>query len=255
MNTANLTAAVPRLLRAGLAIAIFFTTWELVGRFAGIFAVPPFSRVMATFGEMLASGELWEPTLGTAKVAFAGYACAAVIGIATGVALGLSPLFRAAFEPLINAAYATPLTMFIPIIGIYLGLDFIGQTFLVMTFCVFIILMNTAEGVRSVPTEFWELGSSLGRSRLRTVTSIILPHASPYILVGLRVSIARAIAGAITAELLMATTDLGLYLRLAGSRFDFERLVAGTFYVALLGIIPVAIAYLIERRLISWLPR
>jgi ABC-type nitrate/sulfonate/bicarbonate transport system permease component len=209
---------------------------------------------MVTLVEMIRSGELWEPTAGTLVIAGAGYVCAGVLGIAIGVTLGLSATFRAAFEPLINAAYATPLTMFIPIIGIYLGLDSVGQIFLVVTFCVFIVIMNTAEGVRSVPVEYWELGHSLGRSKVRTVLSIVLPHASPYILVGLRVSIARAIAGAITAQLLMSTTDLGLYLRMAGSSFAFDRLVAATFFIALLGIVPVLLAYWVERRLTRWQP-
>jgi ABC-type nitrate/sulfonate/bicarbonate transport system permease component len=245
-------AELPRGLRLAASIGFFFTVWELVGRYGGIFAVPPFSTIMVTLGEMIRSGELWEPTAGTVTIAAAGYVCAAFLGIAIGVALGLSTTFRAAFEPIINAAYATPLTMFIPIIGIYLGLDSVGQIFLVVTFCVFIVIMNTAEGVRSVPREYWELGHSLGRSKLRTVTSIILPHSSPYILVGLRVSIARAIAGAITAQLLMSTTDLGLYLRMAGSSFAFDRLVAATFFIALLGIVPVALAYWVERRLTRW---
>jgi ABC-type nitrate/sulfonate/bicarbonate transport system permease component len=254
MFGSRLALGLPRVLRLATAVGCFFAVWELVGRYAGIFAVPPFSTIMVTLVEMIRSGELWEPTAGTLVIAGAGYVCAGVLGIAIGVTLGLSTTFRAAFEPLINAAYATPLTMFIPIIGIYLGLDSVGQIFLVLTFCVFIVIMNTAEGVRSVPVEYWELGHSLGRSKVRTVLSIILPHASPYILVGLRVSIARAIAGAITAQLLMSTTDLGLYLRMAGSSFAFDRLVAATFFIALLGIVPVMLAYWVERRLTRWQP-
>jgi ABC-type nitrate/sulfonate/bicarbonate transport system permease component len=235
-----------------VAVVAFFVGWEIVGRTADLFAIPPFHVVFSTLVDMLKTGELWGPTGGTLLVAAAGYGAAAVIGIVVGVALGLSETLRAGLDPLINAAYATPMAMFIPVIAIYLGLGFTGQAFLVVTFCVFIVLMNTTAGVRAAPADYWDLGRSLGLPYWRILVSMILPHTLPYIMVGLRVSAARAVAGAITAELLMATTDLGLYLSLAGSNFDFNRLVAGTFFVAILGIIPVFLVYLVERRLTRW---
>jgi ABC-type nitrate/sulfonate/bicarbonate transport system permease component len=243
---------LPAYARRTAAVLAFFAAWEIVGRTAGIFAIPPFNVVLTTLVEMLRSGELWGPTGGTVLLALTGYACAGLLGIALGAALGLSETLRAGLDPIINAAYATPLVMFIPIIGLYLGLGFLGQVFLVVTFCVFIVLMNTTAGVRSVPTEYWELGRSMQLSYVQIVRKVVLPHSLPYILIGLRVSVARAVAGAITAELLMSTTDLGLYLSMAGSRFDFDRLVAGTLWVALLGIIPVVLFYWLERRVTSW---
>jgi ABC-type nitrate/sulfonate/bicarbonate transport system permease component len=254
MRLVKVMPDLPKYLRGTMAVLLFFAGWEVVGLTAGIFAIPPFHVVMQTLWEMLRSGELWGPTAGTGLVAITGYVCAGIIGIVLGAVLGLSGMARAVFDPLVNVAYATPLTMFIPIIGIYLGLGFVAQVFLVVTFCVFIVLMNTTAGVRSVGTDFWELGRSLQLSYSRTVIKIILPCAFPYILVGLRVSAARAVAGAITAELLMSTTNLGLYLSMAGSSFDFDRLVAGTFFVALLGILPVVGAYWLENRLTRWRP-
>lgn len=240
--------------RRAAAVLAFFAAWEIVGLTAGIFAIPPFHTILSTLIDMFGTGELWEPTVTTLLVAFAGYVAAAVLGIVLGVALGLSETLRTALEPIVNAAYATPMAMFIPVIGIYLGLDFVGQAFLVVTFCVFIVLMNTQAGVRAAPADYWELGRSLKLSYPQVVVRMILPHALPYILVGLRVSVARAVAGAITAELLMATTGLGLYLSVAGSGFDMNRLVAGTLWVALLGIVPVVLAYRVERRLTRWRP-
>jgi ABC-type nitrate/sulfonate/bicarbonate transport system permease component len=245
---------LPQYGRRVAAVLAFLVGWEIVGLTAGIFAIPPFHTILWTLVDMLRTGELWGPTGSTLLVALAGYVTAAILGVVLGVALGLSETLRTALEPIVNAAYATPMAMFIPIIGIYLGLDFVGQAFLVVTFCVFIVLMNTQAGVRAAPVDYWELGRSLRLSYSHVVVRMVLPHALPYILVGLRVSVARAVAGAITAELLMATTGLGLYLSMAGSSFDMNRLVAGTVWVALLGIFPVVLAYRVERRLTRWRP-
>lgn len=233
--------------RRTAAVIAFLVGWEIVGLTAGIFAIPPFHVILRTLVDMLWTGGVWGPTGTTALLAVAGYGFAAVAGILLGVTLGLSEALRTALEPIINAAYATPMAMFIPIIGIYLGLGFVGQAFLVVTFCIFIVLMNTLAGVRAAPSNYWELGRSLRLSYPQVVIRMILPHALPYVAIGLRVSVARAVAGAITAELLMATTGLGLYLSNAGTSFDFNRLVAGTFWVALLGIIPVLLAHWAER--------
>jgi ABC-type nitrate/sulfonate/bicarbonate transport system permease component len=248
MTSGRTHALAPHARRAAAVLA-FFAGWEIFGLTGDVFAIPPFHVVVETLVEMLRTGELWGPTGRTSLLALTGWACAGVIGIVLGTALGLSETLRTALEPIVNAAYATPMAMFIPVIGIYLGLGFVGQAFLVVTFCVFIVLMNTQAGVRAAPADYWELGRSLELSYPQIVVRMILPHALPYIAVGLRVSVARAVAGAITAELLMATTGLGLYLSTAGSSFDVNRLVAGTFWVALLGMLPVVLAYRIERRL------
>lgn len=190
--------------------------------------------------------------MSTLTVAAVGYAIAALAGIAIGVAIGLSESLRAALEPIINALYSTPMAMFIPVIGIYLGLRFAGQVFLVVTFCIFLVVINTAAGVRQVPAEHWELGRSFELGYASLLKKIVLPNASPYILAGLRISIARAVAGAIAAELLMSSTGLGLYLSRAGSNFDIDRLVAGTLFVALLGAGVAVAARIVEHKLLAW---
>ena len=41
------------------------------------------------------------------------------------------------------------MTLLIPIIGVYTGIDFWGKVFLVFAFAVFVILINTEAGVRA----------------------------------------------------------------------------------------------------------
>jgi len=236
-----------RLLRVALAIAVFFVAWEIYGRTGRALAVPPFTEVSSELVELLASGELLGPTLGTTAVALTGFVIAGVLGSLLGLLIGLFPTFRQVVGPWVNAAYATPMTMFIPIIGMYFGLGMGSQVFLVVTFCIFSVLMNTAEGVQAVPIQYYELAKTIGISKLSAVLRIVIPFALPYVFVGLRISVASAFAGAITAELLLATDDLGLMMVTASGNFQFVRLAALTFYVALLGFVAVGVVYALER--------
>jgi ABC-type nitrate/sulfonate/bicarbonate transport system permease component len=122
-----------------------------------------------------------------------------------------------------------------------------SQVFLVVTFCIFSVLMNTAEGVQAVPTQYFELAKTIGISKPVAVGRIVIPFALPYVFVGLRISVASAFAGAITAELLLATDDLGLMMMTASGNFQFVKLAALTFYVALLGFVAVGVVYALER--------
>jgi ABC-type nitrate/sulfonate/bicarbonate transport system permease component len=247
MSAPSLRLPSVRVWRIGVAVAAFFVAWELYGRTGRALAVPPFSEAGAELVSVLASGDLLAPTLGTAAVAMLGFFIAGVLGSALGLLIGLFSTFRQVVGPWVNAAYATPMTMFIPIIGMYFGLGMGSQVFLVVTFCIFSVLMNTAEGVQAVPTQYFELAKTMGISKPAAVFRIVIPFALPYVFVGLRISVASAFAGAITAELLLATDDLGLMMMTASGNFEFVKLAALTFYVALLGFVAVGLVYALER--------
>jgi len=246
--TAVLSKVSPgRLVRVAAAIVVFFVVWEAYGRTGKALAVPPFTEVCSELAGVLTSGDLLGPTLGTTAVALSGFVIAGVLGSLLGLLIGLFPIFREVVGPWVNAAYATPMTMFIPIIGMYFGLGMGSQVFLVVTFCIFSVLMNTAEGVQAVPIQYYELAKTIGVSKLAAVFRIVIPFALPYVFVGLRISVASAFAGAITAELLLATDDLGLMMMTASGNFQFVKLAALTFYVALLGFVAVGLVYALER--------
>jgi ABC-type nitrate/sulfonate/bicarbonate transport system permease component len=247
MGSVTTRLASGRLWRIAVGFVVFFVAWELYGRTGRALAVPPFTEVSSELRVVLASGELVGPTLGTAAVALLGFLIAGVLGSVLGLLIGLSSTFRQVVGPWVNAAYATPMTMFIPIIGMYFGLGMGSQVFLVVTFCIFGVLMNTAEGVQAVPTQYFELARTIGISKPAAVLRIVIPFALPYAFVGLRISVASAFAGAITAELLLATDDLGLMMMTASGNFQFVKLAALTFYVALLGFVAVGLVYALER--------
>jgi ABC-type nitrate/sulfonate/bicarbonate transport system permease component len=247
MSSITSRLASGRLARSAVAIALFFVGWEVYGRTGRALAVPPFSEVISELKDVLTSGDLLGPTLGTATVALVGFLIAGVLGSALGLLIGLFPTFRQVVGPWVNAAYATPMTMFIPIIGLYFGLGMRSQVFLVVTFCIFSVLMNTAESLQAVPTQYFELAKTIGISKPVAVGRIVIPFALPYVFVGLRISVASAFAGAITAELLLATDDLGLMMMTASGNFQFVKLAALTFYVALLGFVAVGVVYALER--------
>jgi ABC-type nitrate/sulfonate/bicarbonate transport system permease component len=241
-----------RTARSTASVVAFFVAWELIGRSENFFAIRPATEVLSELWLLLREGELWGPTIATLRIAAVGYAFAVAIGLVVGWIVGTAKLAADVLDPLIGAAYATPLSMLIPILGIYVGLEFRGKTVFVVLFCVFVITLNTAAGVKEVPGATKELGRSFGLSKWQVQRKIVFPAASPYVITGMRIGVGRAVRGALLADLLLRADGLGLYLIEAGSSFDMPRLLAATFFVTMLATSAMVVARLIESRVLRW---
>lgn len=230
----------------------FLALWEWYGSKPETFAIAPPSEVFSTLLQLIVSGEILKPALGTFYTMVVGYVLAALVGIVIGVAIAVSTWARNTLEPLVNAAYSAPMSLLIPILGVYIGLGFRGRVFLVIVWAVFVIIINTAAGVREVPPSLIEMAQSFGFNRWRIYQKIIIPSAFPYILVGLRLGTARAIRGAVTAELLLSASNLGLFLIRAGSTFRMPELLAGIIFIVLIGLGLIQGSEYLEQRLRRW---
>ncbi|MCH8266726.1 MAG: ABC transporter permease [Acidobacteria bacterium] len=244
-----------RIAKWGLRVAsflVFLAVWQWYGAKPEMFAVAPPSQVFPAFYEAMLSGELPKAAAGTLYTMAVGYLLAVVVGIVVGFGIAVSVWARNTIEPIVNAAYSAPMALLIPILGVYIGLEFQGRLFLVMVWAVFVIIVNTAAGVRETPPSLMEMAQSFGLNPWSIYRKVIFPSALPYILVGLRLGAGRALRGAVTAEILMSTTNLGKFLIDAGSTFNMPKLLAGIMLVILLGLVIIQGAEYLEQRILSW---
>jgi ABC-type nitrate/sulfonate/bicarbonate transport system permease component len=235
-----------------LSIALFFILWELVGQSDLTVAIVPVSEVLPDLWTELTTGDLIEATFGTLEIAGLGFAISAVIGLLVGLLIGLSKPWADVLDPLVNAMLSAPIAMFIPVIAVYLGLEFKAKVVGVVLFCVFIIIVNTQTGIREVPQSGIEMARAFGTSRRRIYTRIIFPWASPYIITGLRIGVGRAVEGAILFDLFLRADNLGLVIRNATGTFDLSVLLASVFFITILAAGLMGIARIIEWRLLRW---
>ena len=239
----------------GLRLAsflVFLAAWQWYGSKPEMFAIAPPSQVFPALYAAMLSGEILQAAAGTLYTMAIGYLLAVVIGVVVGFGIAVSVWARNTIEPLVNAAYSAPMALLIPILGAYIGLEFRGRLFLVMVWAVFVIIVNTAAGVREVPPSLLEMAQSFCLNPWSLYRKVIFPSALPYILVGLRLGAGRALRGAVTAEILMSTTNLGKFLIDAGSTFNMPKLLAGIVLVIFLGLVIIQGAEYLEHRILRW---
>jgi ABC-type nitrate/sulfonate/bicarbonate transport system permease component len=233
-----------------LAIALFLIVWELVGLSEQFLAIVPMHDVIVRLVQDIADGTLVTAALGTLKIAAIGYAIGAVLGVVLGSVIGLSQRARWTLDPLVQAGNAAPMTVLLPIIAIWFGFAVGGKIFLVVLFVVFIVAVNTAAGVAQAPSTLLETARAFGVSGRRLYTKVVFPNALPAIITGLRIGVARAIQGAILADLLLEAANLGGYLLEAGALLDMEGLLAGIVLVVVLGTGAMGAARWLESRIV-----
>lgn len=239
------TAALPVAFLAVLVLA-----WEIVGRQPGQYLFPPPTKVVPFLGQALANGTLVGPLVGTLALLALGFVIAVPIGLIVGVLLALSEWAENTLGPLVVAAYATPMVLIIPVVGIYLGFGLAAKTLLVVAFAVFPIIVNTEAGVRNVPGSLEEVARSFGASRRQVLRLVTAWAAMPQILVGLRLGLTRGFKGAILADVLLLVANVGSYLLKAQSTFNTTALIAGVLAITTLGYLIVLIGLTAERLVI-----
>jgi ABC-type nitrate/sulfonate/bicarbonate transport system permease component len=235
-----------------LSFALFFALWEVIGQSELTVAIVPASEVLPDLWDQLTTGDLIEATFGTLEIAAVGWVISAVIGLLVGLLIGLSRPWADVLDPIVNAMLSAPIAMFIPVIAVYLGLEFKAKVVGVVLFCVFIIIVNTATGIREVPPSGVEMARAFGTNRRRIYMRIIFPWASPYIITGLRLAVGRAVEGAILFDLFLRAENLGLVIRNATGTFDLSVLLGSVFFITVLAAGLMGVARIIEWRLLRW---
>jgi ABC-type nitrate/sulfonate/bicarbonate transport system permease component len=238
--------------RWGLSIAIFFVLWEIVGRSGVVLAIVPPSSVFPALLELFREEDLMAATFGTLWIATLGFLIGGTLGVVFGAILGRSERWASVFDPVVSAAFAVPISMFIPVITVYLGLEFKAKVTLVVLFNIFVIIVNTATGIREVPGSVREMARAFGTSRRDIYRKIIFPWASPYIITGLRIGVGRSVAGAILADLLLRAQNLGLVIRTAQGSFKLPELLAAVFFITIVAAVTMGLARIVEWRLMRW---
>ncbi|MGB3744159.1 MAG: ABC transporter permease [Xanthobacteraceae bacterium] len=241
-------------------IVLLLIIWELLPYFVPMkqgtrlfFTVP--SRILATLWQMFTSGSIWAP-LGVSATAFAiGLALAIAAGLPLGILLGRSSTLNAMFDPFITAFNATPRLVFLPLLMLWLGIGLWSKVAIVFLGALFPLLINTHEGVRNADKLLINVVRSFGANEWDVARLVVIPNSLPFIVVGLRLAIGRAILGVVVAEFFGAQDGLGVLMVRAASSFNVDVVFAGLIIFAALSLIMTGLVKLVEERMNRWRPQ
>jgi NitT/TauT family transport system permease protein len=227
--------------------------WEVIGRLELSPAFPPFSAVLAAVVEVWSSPRF----LDALKESLISIAIALppsiVLGVGIGLLIGRYRRVEWALDPLINTFLSLPLVALIPVLFLIFGLGrgSILATIVIYTF--FIVVVNTAAGVKTTDPEIVEMARSFGAGEAQVMNRVILPSALPLTFAGIRIATGRAIRAVIIAEQVIGLIGLGGLVQRLGGAFAVEQLYAVVLFVGLFGLVSMEAVAIAERKALPWI--
>ncbi|AZM56453.1 ABC transporter permease [Streptomyces sp. WAC 01529] len=228
--------------------------WELAGRTADTSSLPPLSQVLGRLAEMTREGTL-VGSVGDSLVNLAlGLAISLVAGLAVGTAMGRGRRTEAALGVYVHALLTAPSLVFAPVFFSLLGAGRASIVAVVVMYAVFVVIVNTASAVRTVPPHLVEMARSYGASERQVLVRVVLPAAAPLIMAGVRLGVGRAVTGMVNGEMFIAVVGLGRLVTEAGGRFDSAGVLAVLLIVIAVALGALALVQAVDRVVTRWTP-
>ena len=248
---------VPRqvVLGAGACVwVLVISLWALLsygGVVPGLFLPTP-GRVLATAVEMTQSGALLFHTLASAEVVLLGFAVSSLIAVPLGLWMGTYKVIQAALEPLVNFIRYLPVTSFVPLFILWIGIGIEQRVTVIFFGTFFQQIVMISDCARNVSRDLVNASYTLGTKRREVVWHVIFPAALPAILDTLRVTMGWAWTYLVVAELVAASSGLG-YISLKAMRgFQVDVIFLAIAAIGLLGLITDTAFRVIRARVAPW---
>lgn len=237
-----------------VALIVPLLVWAAVS-YSGLVTplfLPAPTVVLAAGIKMFAEDNLLFDVIVSSSRVLAGFLVAAIIGVPLGIAMGTFHSMDNLFAPLVGTVRYMPVTAFVPLIVIWLGLGEVSKVLIIMLGVVLYNAIMVADAVKFIPNEMINVAYTLGADRKDVLFKVIIPAAFPSILDTLRVNISGAWNFLIIAELVAAQNGLGFKIIQAQRFLQTEKVL---FCIAVIGLIGLVIDYglkWISHKLTPW---
>jgi nitrate/nitrite transport system permease protein len=166
-----------------------------------------------------------------------GFVIGSAIAIPLGILIGLSEVASRAVDPFIQIL--KPVS---PLAWLPLGLGLLKNSestalFVIAITSIWPTLINTKFGVSHVDQSYLDVTRTLGASRWRTLTKVILPAAAPYIVSGLRISIGIAWLVIVAAEILVGGSGIGYFVWNEWNNLKITSIITAILVIGVVGLV------------------
>src|SRR5690625_1835773 len=241
-------------------VIIFFRSWLVFMIIWHLFAIyidnhilvaSPI-KVITSLLKMIGTGELFNYITTSLGRLLAGYFLASIVGIGLGLVMGLTPRIRHSMETIIEIFRPITRIACIPIAFLIFGIGSFLPIFIVFYSSFFPILTNTVHAVRTANPILVRSAQTMGISKFKIVTHVIVPSSVPLILTGLRVGVGLAWMGIVAGELLGSSAGLGYELAMAQQLLETAKLFAIIIVIGFLGCGSDYVLRFVQRKFVFW---
>lgn len=243
-----------KILHYTISPAILFLIWEAMAQTGLLdtrFFPPPSAIFIHLFSVSPDEGILRDISASLYRISI-GYVLGCFLGITLGITMGLSKITRNSLYPIVAMLYPLPKIAILPLIMLVFGIGDLSKIVVVAIGSFFLVLMNTLNGVDSLPKLYFELAKINTIGRWPFIRNVILPGSLPSIFTGLRLAIGYSLVIVVAAEFSGANEGIGYLIWQSWETFSIRSMYAGIFVIGFLGIAFSLSIDLIESRMLRW---
>ncbi|MEW6604591.1 MAG: ABC transporter permease [Thermoproteota archaeon] len=223
-----------------LFLAAFVGIWQLVF-LLGIwpaFLMPSPAMVVSAIGDLVENSSL-QIGIGTTLARLgAGFVISLGIGVGVGLAMVKFRGFGKTMSSFAVGLLTFPSIAWVPFAIIFFGFNDFGILFVVIMASVFSVMITTYSSIRNIPPIYLRAARNMGANGFALFRHVMIPAATPSLILGIRQAWSFAWHALIGAEMLI-TTLYGLgHILMIGREFNsMEDIIATMITIFVIGII------------------
>ncbi|MCA9940766.1 MAG: ABC transporter permease [Anaerolineales bacterium] len=238
-----------------LSLLLFLLGWHFfvhLGQYDR-FILPGPLDVARQFRLVMADGRLPRHAWITISEVIPGLFIGLLVATPLGYLLANSPLAERLISPYLIASQAIPVIAIAPLLTIWVRSVYWSRVLVAILVVFFPILVNVIAGMRSVPTELYDLMHALRATRWQIFRKLELPAALPIVLAGLKVGATLSVIGTLVGEFVQPKSQgLGFLLVTARYQFKTDLVFVILITLAAIALTMYAIVAILEKRLLQW---
>ncbi|MFZ5639657.1 MAG: ABC transporter permease [Bacillota bacterium] len=228
--------------------------WSLIsyGGFVNPTFLPTPSQVVDEFIQQVRGSGLWSDMGISLFRITMGFLLAAAIGIPFGILAGTFKFAEAVIQPITEFIRYMPVPAFIPLTMVWVG---IGETAKIMVIFIgtfFQMVLMVADNIRNVPQDLLSASYTLGATRFRVISRVLIPAMLPNLMDTLRLMIGWAWTYLVVAELVAANSGLGYSILKAQRFLKTDVIFVGILVIGILGLLTDRLFAAANKRLFPW---
>ena len=245
--------------------ALFITAWRIAliagllglwevsaGRLFNEFWSSKPTEIAGRILDMAWSGEALRHSWTTLSEAGSGLILGAIFGVTGGILLARRPRVSQIVDPIIMGLYGLPRVALAPLFILWFGIGLMSKVMISFSMVLFIFLLNTLEGIRTIDPDMLDLLRTMRAGRVYTLRRVILPSIVPWIMASLRIAIGLSLIGAVVGELVGANQGLGWYVSKSSGQLDTTGVFAGLTLLLVIAALSNQLVVICERGLLRW---
>jgi putative riboflavin transport system permease protein len=238
-----------------ISFIFLLLAWQLLVTLGGYdsFILPDPMAVGEQFLLVLGDGRLLKHSLITIIEVIPGLLLGFFVALPLGYLLAKSPLAERMLSPYLVASQAIPIIAIAPLLTIWISSTYWSRVLVAALVVFFPVLIAIIAGLRSVPTELYEVMASLKATPMQVFRKLEFPASLPIVLSGLKVGATLSVIGALVGEFVQPKSEgLGYLLVTARYQFKTDLVFVILFTLAAIALSLYGLVALIEKRALRW---